>query len=172
MPITIRAPQARELELVLALAIRLFPGSDIIRSDNDVFYAAFEENPPKKSARQPLHRANPAPTDASRNEKPVSPQSQDSPSPPVPRVLGFVHLIPKPDSLFLIGIGVQPDFQRHGIGKRLLERAFQHADEHHYSKIVLKVKPANLPALALYANHGFAVQKEGRALTLARAKPT
>ena len=56
----------------------------------------------------------------------------------------------------ILSIGVTPDQQRQGIGKRLLQRFFDYGASRNMAKAVLEVAEDNLPALALYHDFGFA----------------
>ena len=60
------------------------------------------------------------------------------------------------DEAEILSIGVPPDRQRQGVGKRLLQRFFDCGVSRNMAKAVLEVAEDNLPALELYRNFGFA----------------
>ena len=59
------------------------------------------------------------------------------------------------DEAEILSIGVSPDWQRQGVGKRLLQRFFDYGASWNMTKAVLEVAEDNLPALALYRDFGF-----------------
>jgi ribosomal-protein-alanine N-acetyltransferase len=56
----------------------------------------------------------------------------------------------------ILSIGVTPDRQRQGVGKRLLQHFFDHGASRNMAIITLEVAEDNLPALGLYRHFGFA----------------
>ena len=56
----------------------------------------------------------------------------------------------------ILSIGVTPDRQRQGVGKRLLQRFFDYGASRNMAKAVLEVAEDNVPALGLYRDFGFA----------------
>ena len=56
----------------------------------------------------------------------------------------------------ILSIGVTPDWQRQGVGKRLLQRFFDYGASRNMAKAVLEVAEDNVPALGLYRDFGFA----------------
>lgn len=60
------------------------------------------------------------------------------------------------DEAEILSIGVKPDRQRQGVGKRLLQHFFDHGASRNLAKAVLEVAEDNLPALGLYRDFGFA----------------
>ena len=59
------------------------------------------------------------------------------------------------DEAEILSIGVTPDRQRQGVGKRLLQRFFEHGTSQNMTRIVLEVAEDNLPAVRLYRDFGF-----------------
>jgi len=55
----------------------------------------------------------------------------------------------------ITNIAVSPEFRRHGIGKALMGKLFDLADELELIGITLEVRMNNAPAQALYASLGF-----------------
>ncbi len=55
----------------------------------------------------------------------------------------------------LLGMGVDRDFRRHGLGLRLIGHAAQWAAQHGLAWIDLQLLSVNLPAIALYRRAGF-----------------
>ena len=60
------------------------------------------------------------------------------------------------DEAEILSIGVSPDWQRQGVGKRLLQRFFDYGASWNMTKAVLEVAEDNVPALGLYSDFGFA----------------
>ena len=56
----------------------------------------------------------------------------------------------------ILSIGVTPDRQRQGVGKRLLQHFFEHGTSQNMTRVVLEVAEDNVPALGLYRDFGFA----------------
>jgi ribosomal protein S18 acetylase RimI-like enzyme len=65
-----------------------------------------------------------------------------------------------PDSWFLDALGVDENYRRKGIGKKLIELTKEKAKDHGFGILSLIVFADNLPALALYKVHGFQVVQE------------
>ena len=59
------------------------------------------------------------------------------------------------DEAEILSIGVTPDRQRQGVGKRLLQRFFDYGASRNMTKAVLEVAEDNVPALGLYRDFGF-----------------
>ena len=55
----------------------------------------------------------------------------------------------------ILSIGVTPDRQRQGVGKRLLQHFFEHGISKNMTRFVLEVAEDNVPALGLYRDFGF-----------------
>ena len=64
------------------------------------------------------------------------------------------------DEAEILSIGVTPDWQRQGVGKRLLQRFFDYGASRNMAKALLEVAEDNVAALELYHDFGFA--KVGR----------
>jgi ribosomal protein S18 acetylase RimI-like enzyme len=79
-------------------------------------------------------------------------------------VVGYAHLaqqIPVPAHqhvLELSGLGVDPPWQRHGVGRRLLQQAVREAALRGARKLSLRVLASNTAARRLYSAGGFAVE--------------
>ena len=59
------------------------------------------------------------------------------------------------DEAEILSIGVTPDRQRQGVGKRLLQHFFEHGTSQNMTGVVLEVAEDNVPALGLYRDFGF-----------------
>ena len=59
------------------------------------------------------------------------------------------------DEAEILSIGVTPDRQRQGVGKRLLQRFFEHGTSQNMTRVVLEVAEDNVPAVKLYRDFGF-----------------
>ena len=60
------------------------------------------------------------------------------------------------DEAEILSIGVTPDRQRQGVGKRLLQHFFDHGASWKMARVVLEVAENNVPALGLYHDLSFA----------------
>ena len=60
------------------------------------------------------------------------------------------------DEAEILSIGVKPNRQRQGVGKRLLQHFFDYGGSRNMTKAMLEVAEDNLPALGLYRDFGFA----------------
>jgi ribosomal-protein-alanine N-acetyltransferase len=60
------------------------------------------------------------------------------------------------DEAEILSIGVSPDWQRQGFGKRLLQHFFDYGANWNMTKAVLEVAEDNVPAIELYSDFGFA----------------
>ena len=56
----------------------------------------------------------------------------------------------------ILSIGVTPEWQRQGVGKRLLQRFFDYGASRNMAKALLEVAEDNVAALELYHDFGFA----------------
>ena len=59
------------------------------------------------------------------------------------------------DEAEILSIGVAPGRQRQGVGKRLLQRFFEHGTSQNMTRVVLEVAGDNAPAVKLYRDFGF-----------------
>jgi ribosomal-protein-alanine N-acetyltransferase len=55
----------------------------------------------------------------------------------------------------ILNLSVNPDYQRQGIGTKLLKHFLQLACRHNADTIMLEVRPSNMAALKLYQKLGF-----------------
>lgn len=71
------------------------------------------------------------------------------------RVIGFAIVMHAVDEAHLLVIGIAPDRQRAGRGRALLEFVAARARAAGMTRLLLEVRPSNLPALAFYRQAGF-----------------
>jgi ribosomal protein S18 acetylase RimI-like enzyme len=62
-----------------------------------------------------------------------------------------------PDTWYICGVAVVPEFRGHGIGTELMQIAREHALEHGYSRLSLVVFEENAAAVRLYKRLGYEV---------------
>ncbi len=70
-------------------------------------------------------------------------------------VRGYLMAWKVADQLHILNIATDPDFQRHGLGTRLLREAARQAAGLGLGEITLEVRRSNQPARAFYQKHGF-----------------
>ena len=71
------------------------------------------------------------------------------------KLAGYFLLMMMPDEAHLLNITVSPAWQGRGLGRILLERAFQIARNFSAPAVLLEVRPSNPHALAVYRHVGF-----------------
>ncbi len=76
------------------------------------------------------------------------------------RVIGYVLGQRLVDEVEIYSLAVDPDWQRNGLGRRLLERYLERMRSEGVSRVRLEVRSQNAPARQLYRGLGF--QREGR----------
>ncbi len=72
------------------------------------------------------------------------------------RVVGFAVVMHAVDEAHLLVIAIAPEHQRAGRGSALLDFVAARAREAGMTRLLLEVRPSNLPALAFYRRAGFA----------------
>jgi GNAT superfamily N-acetyltransferase len=73
-------------------------------------------------------------------------------------LVGFAHGMALQDGDFKLDkLYVAADWQRHGIGGKLIERVAQHARRHGCNRLLLRVNRQNKQAIEAYLKHGFTV---------------
>ena len=55
----------------------------------------------------------------------------------------------------ILSVGVMPDRQRQGVGRRLLQHFFDYGTSQKMASVLLEVAEDNVPALGLYSDFGF-----------------
>jgi ribosomal protein S18 acetylase RimI-like enzyme len=74
-------------------------------------------------------------------------------------MVGFAHGHPLQDGDYKLDkLYVHPDFQRHGIGGRLIAEVARQALRHGCNRLLLRVNRQNQPAIDAYLKHGFTVE--------------
>ncbi len=71
------------------------------------------------------------------------------------RLAAFVSLVVGPEELEIYNIAVHPDLRQTGLGKKLLGRVLDAAQEHGVTRAILEVRVSNVAALGLYRTLGF-----------------
>lgn len=73
-------------------------------------------------------------------------------------LLGFAHGYALADGDYKLDkLYVHPDYQRHGIGRLLMQQIGDHACRHGARRLVLRVNRHNAQAIAAYRKYGFEV---------------
>lgn len=70
-------------------------------------------------------------------------------------VVGFAVLMHAVDEIHLLVIGIAPECQRQGRGRALFDFVAGQAREAGMTRMLLEVRPSNLPAIAFYRQAGF-----------------
>jgi [ribosomal protein S18]-alanine N-acetyltransferase len=75
----------------------------------------------------------------------------------LPALWGYCILYPAVDELHLLNITIDPLLRRHGIGSRVMQAIEGIATQQKMSRIILEVRPSNIPAVKLYERMGYAI---------------
>ncbi len=70
-------------------------------------------------------------------------------------IVGYAILMPAVDEVHLLDICIGVDYQRKGLGKKLLKDILALANELKFVRVLLEVRPSNVAAIALYRTMGF-----------------
>jgi ribosomal-protein-alanine N-acetyltransferase len=70
---------------------------------------------------------------------------------------GYCILYPAVDELHLLNITIDPALHRNGIGSRVMQAIEGIAVQQKMSRIILEVRPSNIPAVKLYERMGYAI---------------
>ena len=70
-------------------------------------------------------------------------------------VIGYCIMAVASDEAHVLNVCVDPDRQREGHGRRMLEHMIDIARGHHATILFLEVRPSNAAAIGLYAGFGF-----------------
>lgn len=86
-------------------------------------------------------------------------------------IAGFCHFRLRENTCFIVGLGVLPEFRKHGIGSMLMAETLRIADREGMLTTMLKVRALNTAA-NLYARFGFFEKRSGDVLLLVRKRPS
>ena len=75
----------------------------------------------------------------------------------LPALWGYCILYPAVDELHLLNITIDPILRRNGIGSRVMQAIEGIAIQQKMSRIILEVRPSNIPAVKLYERMGYAI---------------
>lgn len=76
------------------------------------------------------------------------------------KTIGVICLLPlNKHQLEIMNIAVLQPFQNKGIGKKLVEKAFDFAKSHHFSEVIVKTGNSSINQLAFYQKNGFRMQQ-------------
>lgn len=70
-------------------------------------------------------------------------------------VVGYAVLMLAAGEAHVLNIAIGPDWQRQGLGRRLLQHLIKVSREYHADMMFLEVRPSNKGALRLYEDIGF-----------------
>jgi len=70
-------------------------------------------------------------------------------------VAGYIIAYHYAESSHIVNIAVAPEYRRHGIGRKLLEKAVEEAKRDNLDFVFLEVRASSLPARRLYESMGF-----------------
>jgi ribosomal-protein-alanine N-acetyltransferase len=76
------------------------------------------------------------------------------------QVIGYGVMSVVIDESHILNLSVHPDWQRQGLGRKLIQRLLEAARQHGAETAFLEVRASNRPALVLYTDLGF--QEIGR----------
>ena len=75
----------------------------------------------------------------------------------IPAVWGYCILYPAVDELHLLNITIDPALRRNGIGSRVMQAIEGIAIQQKMTRIILEVRPSNIPAVKLYERMDYAI---------------
>jgi ribosomal-protein-alanine N-acetyltransferase len=75
----------------------------------------------------------------------------------LPALWGYCILYPAVDELHLLNITIDPLLRRNGIGSRVMQAIEGIATQQKMSRIILEVRPSNIPAVKLYERMGYSI---------------
>ena len=75
----------------------------------------------------------------------------------LPALWGYCILYPAVDEMHLLNITIDPVLRRNGIGSRVMQAIEGIATQQKMSRIILEVRPSNIPAVKLYERMGYAI---------------
>jgi ribosomal-protein-alanine N-acetyltransferase len=78
-------------------------------------------------------------------------------APHLPELWGYCILYPAVDELHLLNITIDPALRRKGIGSRVMQAIEGIAMRQKMSRIILEVRPSNIPAVKLYEHMGYGI---------------
>ncbi len=78
-------------------------------------------------------------------------------APNLPGLWGYCILYPAVDELHLLNITIDPALRRNGIGSRVMQAIEGIAMRQKMSRIILEVRPSNIPAVKLYERMGYSI---------------
>lgn len=71
------------------------------------------------------------------------------------QVVGFYVLVLNPDVAHLLLVSIDPQYQKMGIGKQLLQHCHDIAIYNKYDRVILETRASNKRALSFYKNLGY-----------------
>lgn len=71
------------------------------------------------------------------------------------RIVGFVVYETPKNRLFITNIAVDPEFQRHGIARQMIQKLVTKMIHQRRHKIIIEIRETNLPALICFRALGF-----------------
>lgn len=75
----------------------------------------------------------------------------------LPALWGYCILYPAVDELHLLNITIDPALRRNGIGSRIMQAIEGIATQQKMGRIILEVRPSNIPAVKLYEHMGYTI---------------
>jgi ribosomal-protein-alanine N-acetyltransferase len=75
----------------------------------------------------------------------------------LPGLWGYCILYPAVDELHLLNITIDPALRCNGIGSRVMQAIEGIAIRQKMSRIILEVRPSNIPAVKLYERMGYGI---------------
>lgn len=69
--------------------------------------------------------------------------------------VGFIYFLTILDEIEIIDVGVDENFRKKGIGKKLMRHVIHHAQTKNVTRILLEVRADNMAAIHLYESLGF-----------------
>lgn len=72
-------------------------------------------------------------------------------------IIGFVSFTEAEDAVIIVALGVLPQYQSYGVGRSLIEKVEDEAENMRKKKLLVSTSNDDLPALAFYQSLGFQI---------------
>ena len=171
--IKVRKAKKSDMPAVEEMVALLFPDADMNREKDDIYLVAEDKFQRNLSAFKLRSNVLFAEAKSIRHsaERCADLQYKKIEGASVSKIVGFCHYRLREENCYIVGLGVLPEFRKHGIGSLLMANILCLADKKGILTTTLKVRALNT-AVNLYAKFGFFEKRSGNVLLLVRKRPS